>query len=157
MFRFVSSEEALTPQLEEQITTPQAWVEITQTGPKKAEKYIGALVLDSFSKYRRIRNYLNNEKKARKETDLVLANYVSIINNVLKEKNIIENENKRIDRAHTLLYCCQVCFERLRTMRLSPCGHMATCPECTTKIINFNSICPLCRTQIIRAELTFVS
>ena len=161
MFRFVSSDETLTPEFETNITAASAWVHITPTGTKKPERNAGAMVIQSFldinERLAGLEHKLKEEKQARTEADLVLANHVSQINNLLREKRILERDADRIDHAHSLLYYCQVCFERQRTMRLVPCGHMATCPECTENIMHDNGLCPLCRTAITKAERTFVS
>lgn len=161
MFRFVSSEEVLTPELEAQVTAASAWARVVPTGAAKPENSAGALVLQSFadinSRISMLEQRLAEEVKARTEGDLVIANHVARTNNLLREKRILERDVERLDHAHTLLYQCQVCIDRQRTIRLSPCGHMATCEECTQRIMNDNGLCPLCRVAVTRAERTFIS
>lgn len=170
MFRFVTSEEALTSDLEEQITGASAWVQVTPTRTRKPAENAGALVLGSFSELAKKINVLEQQLKAeaknREESDLVLAANISEIKNLMREKGIIEKERERIDYAHTLIHNCIVCFDRHRTMRLVPCGHMvptpsfscrALCAECAEKIINANGACPLCRMGVIKVERTFLS
>jgi hypothetical protein len=162
MLCFVSHEaETLTPELEKQITDSNAWAHVVPAGNIKPATNAGAFVLQSYTelntKVNILETELKKEKQKREESDLILANQISQINNLLKEKDIITRDNERIDHAHTLLYYCQVCFERQRNMRLVPCGHMATCEECTEQIISINGLCPLCITAVIRTEHTFVS
>ena len=162
MFYFVSSEaETLTPELEKQITESKAWAHVIPAGNKKPATNAGAIVLQSFTelstKVNILETELKKEKQKREESDLVLANQISQINNLLREKDIITRDKKRLNQAHTLLYYCQVCFERQRSMRLVPCGHMATCEECTEQIMSINGLCPLCRTAVTKTERTFVS
>ena len=162
MFHFVSHEaETLTPELEKQITDSNAWAHVVPAGNIKPATNAGAFVLQSYTalstRVNILETELKKEKQKRAESDLILANQVSQINNLLKEKNIITQDNERINQAHTLLYYCQVCFERQRSMRLVPCGHMATCEECTEQIMSINGLCPLCRAAVTRTEHTFVS
>ena len=161
MFRFVSNEEALTPELDTSITAASAWVHIVPAGSTKPLENAGAVVLESFSDLKKsiaiLEQRLNEETKARTEADLVLANHVAQINNLLRKKHILERNIDRIDHANSLLYNCQVCFERHQTMRLVPCGHMAMCLECTNIVMDANGLCPLCRTAVTRAERTYLS
>ena len=169
MFHFVSHKaETLTPELEKQITDSKAWAHIVPAGNTKPATNAGAFVLQSYTELNTKVNILGHtvseleaelkkEKQKREESDLILANQISQINNLMKEKNIITRNKERIDHAHTLLYYCQVCFERQRNMRLVPCGHMATCEECTEQIMSINGLCPLCRAAVIKTEHTFVS
>jgi glutaminase len=168
MLRFVSSEEALTPELETSITAASAWVHLVHAGRVKPDNNAGALVIQSFTNTNNeiaalkkevniLKRELQNERSIRSEADLVLANNMAHINNIMREKQILERNVERVDHANTLLYYCQVCFERQRTMRLAPCGHMATCPECTDKIMDTNGLCPMCRTPVTRVERTYMS
>jgi len=162
MYHFVSHQtETLTPELEKQITDSSAWARVVPVGRTKPLTNAGAFVLQSYAdlnnKVNCLEVDLKKEKKMREEYDLILANQISQINNLLKDKNIMAKDSERISQAHTLLYYCQVCFERQRTMRLVPCGHMATCAECTEQIMNINGMCPLCRTAVIKTEHTFIS
>ena len=169
MVYFVSHEaETLTPELEKIITDSEAWAYVVPAGNIKPATNIGAFVRHSYTELNtkvnilghtvsELETELKKEKQKREESDLVLANQISQINNILKEKDILTRDKERINQAHTLLYYCQVCFERQRNMRLVPCGHMATCEECTEQIMSINGLCPLCRTAVIRTEHTFVS
>ena len=145
-----------------------AWAHIVPAGNIKPATNAGAFVLQSYTelntKVNILETEIKKEKQKREESDLILANQISQINNLLKEKDIITRDNERIDHAHTtrthcvrVLYHCQVCFERQHNMRLVPCGHMATCEECTEQIMNINGKCPLCRTAVTKTEHTFVS
>ena len=121
MFRFVSSGETLTAELNANITAASAWVHITSTGATKPSenenksKIYFALVLQSFTELNnnitKLEQALKAETKARTEADLVLANYIARTNNLLREKSILEHDVERIDHAHSLLYNCQVCFD----------------------------------------------
>lgn len=168
MFRFVSSEEALTPELETNITAASAWVHITPTGAVKPEGNVGALIIQSFSDLNNrivtVENRLDDEKRLRMEADaklgetnLVLANHIAQINNLLRENNILKRNAEQVEQANTLLHQCQICFERHRTMRLVPCGHMAMCAECTESVMRVNGLCPLCRIPVTRVERTYLS
>lgn len=168
MFRFVSSEEVLTPELETDITAASAWAHIVPTGTTKPVANAGALVIQSFSELnnritaqdRRIatqEHKLNEEIKARTEADLIIANHVAQINNLLKENGMLKRNVGQVEHANTLMYQCQICFERHRTMRLAPCGHMAMCEECTNLVVRNNNLCPLCRIPITKAERTYLS
>ena len=170
MFHFVSAPESLTPELENSITAASAWVQISTTGAAKPDSNAGALVLDSFydlkkevaelrrrleDKTSELRKRLEDETRARANADLILANYIAQTNNLLRDNNILVRRVSRIEDAHSVLYYCQICFDKQRTMRFSPCGHMATCSECTQKIMDSNGTCPLCRTPVTEADRTF--
>lgn len=170
MFRFVSSEEALTPELEANITAASAWVQITPTGAVKPGSNVaaGALVIQSFSdlnnRIAMLENKLSEETRARteadarlSEADLVLANHIAHTNNLLRENDILKRNVGQVEQANTLLHQCQICFERHRSMRLAPCGHMAMCAECTESVMRVNGLCPLCRIPVTKVERTYLS
>ena len=97
MFHFVSSEaETLTPELEKQITESKAWAHVIPAGNKKPATNAGAIVLQSFTelstKVNILEKELKKEKQKREESDLVLANQISQINNLLREKDIITRD-----------------------------------------------------------------
>lgn len=162
MFRFISSPEALTSELEHQITDADAWAHIIPTGNSKPGSNAGALVLESYSKLKEnvaeLERKIQIETRTREESDVVLAQHIAKVENLLVEKNILRQETERIHDANSVLYNCVVCMDRQRTMRLEPCGHMATCVQCTEEIINIRgSLCPLCRVAVTRAQRTFLS
>ena len=172
MFHFVCSADALTPELESDITTQKAWVEVIPRGSEKPNNNAGGILKESFSNIKdritqlesllfhtrkELKDTLKKEEDARKESDLVLANRIAEITNLLREKDLLKRHAERTDHANTLLYQCQICMERQRNMRLAPCGHMATCPECTEQIMNRNGLCPLCRTPVTNTDRTYMS
>ena len=168
MFRFVSSEENLTHELETSITAASAWAHITPTGTAKPVSNAGALVIQSFydlnNRIVALEHKLDEETRARteantrlNEADLVLANHVAQINNLLRDNGMLKRNINQVEHANTLLYQCQVCFERHRAMRLAPCGHMAMCGECTDSVLRTSGLCPLCRIPITKAERTYIS
>jgi pyrimidine deaminase RibD-like protein len=162
MFHFVSSPEILTPELEVSISNASAWAQVTPTGSTKPGNNVGALVLESFSHIKesinKLEEKLHAETKAREESDMVLAQNIAKLNNLLIENGILQQENSRIHDANSVLYNCTVCMDRQRTIRLDPCGHMATCASCTEKIMeNQGRTCPVCRVPVTRAQRTFLS
>ncbi len=173
MFHFVSSHEVLTPELEASIADASAWAEVIPTGRIKPTGNVGALVQESFSQLKgdvdKLEHQLQAETKAREdanraeaktreEFDIVLAQQIANINNLLSEKGILEQQVGRIHDANSVLYNCIVCMDQQRTMRFNPCGHMATCVSCTEKIMNAQDRkCPLCRTIVTAAQRTFLS
>ncbi len=100
---------------------------------------------------------IERETNIRESQILSLASHVSELKNALNEKGILKKELNRLHRAHSVLYHCNICMNKPKAMRLVPCGHMATCAECTEEIMDDNGACPLCRTPVINAERTFVS
>lgn len=174
MFHFVSEGEVLTPKLEADITAASAWVQIVPTHAIKPWQNAGALVSESMSELRLdidgIMVQLDEERTARARLEkkvyreanktesqiLSLANHISEIKNLMREKDKLKKDLVKMDNAHSLLYYCNVCTERPKAMRLSPCGHMATCPECTDEIMEQNGLCPLCRTAVTKADRTFI-
>lgn len=162
MFRYVSSLEALTPQLEESISNASAWVQVVPTGQVKPSNNAGALITESFSNLKasvdRLEHMLHKGEKTRDEQDMILAQHIAKIENLLSDKKVLIRENERVHDANSVLYNCMVCMDQQRTIRLDPCGHMATCASCTETIMSTgNSLCPLCRTPITRAQRTFLS
>lgn len=175
MFHFVSAQEALTPEYEGQITTASAWVQLVHTGATKPVGTAGALVTESFTDLKKNTEEnakaIEAEASARKdavrrleesvrrleESDLILANYVAEIQNLMREKDILTRDKNRIYQAQSIINDCQVCMDRPRTMRLAPCGHMATCRDCTERIMSQNGKCPLCRRPVIRFDETYLS
>jgi hypothetical protein len=162
MFHFVSSPEVLTPELESSISSASAWVQVNPVGSIKPESNAGALVTELFSDLKtslsELKRELNTETKRREENDMILAQHIANIKNLLAENGIIKQENERLHNANSVLYNCMICMEQHRTIRLDPCGHMATCASCTEKIVGTGgSLCPLCRTPITRAQRTFLS
>lgn len=162
MFHFVSSPEVLTPELEASIANASAWAQVIPTGQTKPSDNVGALVLESFSHIKesitKLEEKLHAETKAREESDMVLAQNIAKLNNVLVDNGILQQENRRIHDANSVLYNCTVCMDRQRTIRFDPCGHMATCAVCTEKIMdNHIGTCPLCRVPVTRAQRTFLS
>lgn len=150
MFHFVSSPEVLTPELETSIANASAWAQVIPTGRTKPGSNVGALVLESFSSIKeninKLEEKLHAEAKAREESDMVLAQNIAKLNNLLVENGILRQENSRIPSlmalrpaslhdANSVLYNCTVCMDRQRTIRLDPCGHMATCASCIEKIM----------------------
>ncbi len=150
MFHFVSSPEILTPELEVSIANASAWAQVIPTGQTKPESHVGALVLESFSHFKeninKLEEKLHVETKSREESDMVLAQNIAKLNNLLVENGILRQENSRIPSlmalrlaslhdANSVPYNCTVCMDRQRTIRLDPCGHMATCASCTEKIM----------------------
>jgi pyrimidine deaminase RibD-like protein len=162
MFHFVSSPEVLTPELETSIANASAWAQVIPTGQTKPSNNVGALVLESFSHIKediiKLEERLHAETKAREESDMVLAQNIAKLNNLLAENGILQQENNRIHDANSVLYNCTVCMDRQRTIRLDPCGHMATCASCTEKIMESQGrTCPVCRVPVTRAQRTFLS
>ena len=100
MFHFVSHEaETLTPELEKQITDSNAWAHIVPAGNIKPATNAGAFVLQSYTelntKVNILETELKKEKQKREEFDLILANQISQINNLLKEKTYLhETKNE---------------------------------------------------------------
>ncbi len=97
MFCFVSHEaETLTPELEKQITDSNAWAHVVPAGNIKPATNAGAFVLQSYAelntKVNILETELKKEKQKREESDLILANQISQINNLLKEKDIITRD-----------------------------------------------------------------
>ncbi|GMH60914.1 hypothetical protein TL16_g03151 [Triparma laevis f. inornata] len=43
---------------------------------------------------------------------------------------------------------CVVCLDNVVNAKLKPCGHSATCRECTQELMNLKEPCPLCRKLI---------
>ncbi len=162
MFHFVSSPETLTPELERSISDASAWAHVSPTGHIKPNSNAGALVTDSFSSLKTtvdgFKRELRAEAKMREEHDMVLAQHIARIENLLVEKGVLKQETERLHNANSVLYNCMVCMDQQRTMRLEPCGHMATCASCTERIIEIcGSLCPLCRTPVTKAQRTFLS
>lgn len=49
---------------------------------------------------------------------------------------------------------CVVCLDRLREVRLAPCGHVALCRGCCNQVMSAASpCCPLCRVEISSTQL----
>lgn len=142
------------------------------------------MLLESFSSIKeninKLEEKLHAEAKAREESDMVPAQNIAKLNNLLVENGILWQENSRIPSlmalrpaslhdANSVLYNCTVCMDRQRTIRLDPCGHMATCASCTEKIMETlagsaraklrcqGGTCPLCRVPVTRAQRTFLS
>ena len=162
MFHFVSSPEVLTPELERSIAEASAWAQVNPTGHVKPDINAGALVLESFSNIKKniveLERKLHAETKTREESDVVLAHHIAKIENIMVENSLLKQETERIHDANSVLYNCAICMDRQRTMRLEPCGHMATCAQCTEEILNRRgSTCPLCRMGVTRAQRTFLS
>jgi len=176
MLRFVSSLESLTQDVEVAATAASAWVQVIPTGAVKPESNAGAMVLESFSGLKKdltkLEHKLQAEAKTREESDIVLAQYIAKINNLLVENNILKpvplsrpgwshllpQETNKIHDANSVLYNCIVCMDRQRTISFEPCGHMATCLSCSEEIMTeHGSICPLCRTRVTKAQRTFLS
>ena len=121
MFCFVSHEaETLTPELEKQITDLNAWAHVVPAGNIKPATNAGAFVLQSYAelntKVNILETELKKEKQKREESDLVLANQISQINNILTEKDIITRDKERINQAHKLGH---VVSELLHTWRIT--------------------------------------
>lgn len=162
MFHFISSQEVLTPELEHQITNASAWAQVIPTENTKPSSNVGALVSESFSELKKsvadLERRLRIETQTRDESNIVLAQHIARIENLLVENKIIKQEKERIHDANSVLYNCVVCMDRQRTIRLEPCGHMATCVQCTEEIINVRgSRCPLCRVAVTTTQRTFLS
>ncbi len=163
-------------------TSAEAWVQVVRTGVVKPVQGAGALVLESFSgiknSVQQLEQRLDAETAARhtleqrldeetatrqaavkrlEEFNLVLANYMAEMQNLMKEKDILTRDKDRIYQAQSILNDCQVCMDRPRTMKLAPCGHMATCRDCTERIMSQNGKCPLCRRPVIRFDETYLS
>ncbi len=140
MFHFVSSPEVLTPELEQSISNASAWARIIPTGNTKPDSNTGALVTESFSSLKtavdELKHELREEARKREEYDMVLAQHVARIENILVENNVLKQETERIHDANSVLYNCMICMDRQRTMRLEPCEHMATCASCTERIVD---------------------
>lgn len=89
MFHFVSSHEALTPELEQSITEASAWAQVNPTGNVKPTINAGALVLESFSslkeKIAELERKLHIETRTREESDVVLAQHMAKIENILSD------------------------------------------------------------------------
>ena len=121
MFRFVSSLEALVPA---SITGAE--------GGTGADSNAGALVLEQIrSSVAVFEHQLQVEARAREESNMILAQRIAKINNLLNEKGILKQKTNMIHDANSMLYNCTVCMEKQRIMCLEPCGHMATCASCT--------------------------
>lgn len=162
MLRFVSSLESLTQDVEVAATAASAWVQVIPTGAVKPESNAGTMVLESFSglkkDFTKLEQKLQAETKTREESDIVLAQYIAKINNLLVENNILKQKTNKIHDANSVLYNCIVCMDRQRTIRFEPCGHMATCVSCSEEIMTeHDSVCPLCRTRVTKAQRTFLS
>jgi hypothetical protein len=53
---------------------------------------------------------------------------------------------------------CKICCENQRDTILLPCRHFALCWVCASKIMDSeDNNCPICRTEILSAQFTFVS
>ena len=125
MFHFVSSPEVLTPELETSIANASAWAQVIPTGQTKPGSNVGALVLESFSSIKdninKLEEKLHAEAKAREEFDMVLAQNIAKLNNLLVDSGILQQENSRIPSlmalrpaslhdANSVLYNCTVCM-----------------------------------------------
>jgi len=112
MLRFVSSLESLTQDVEVAATAASAWVQVIPTGAVKPESNAGAMVLESFSglkkDFTKLEQKLQAETKTREESDIVLAQYIAKINNLLVENNILKQETNKIHDANSVLYNCIV-------------------------------------------------
>ena len=120
------------------------------------------MLLESFSSIKeninKLEEKLHAEAKTREESDMVLAQNIAKLNNLLVENGILRQENSRIHDASSVLYNCTVCMDKQRTIRLDPCGHMATCASCTEKTMDSQGrTCPVCRVPVTRAQRTFLS
>jgi rubrerythrin len=160
-FRFVSPAEQLTPEYERDITAAEAWVRLTFTGANKPDGDLGAIVnerfQDSLIQMNQLKKELNEEKRKREEADLILANHIADMQNLLAENDILRKNNEIVRDAHSTLFYCQVCFERQRNTMLHPCGHVVICSECANNILNSpNKRCPVCRATIIETQRALV-
>jgi len=100
-----------------------------------------------------IETQFKTEKRQREENDLIITSQIASINNLLREKGLIEGE--RIDDAHSILYYCVICFARPHEAKFFLCGHTVCCYPCAQAIWNKSAIqrrCPICKTSIIRIE-----
>ncbi|GMH48432.1 hypothetical protein TrLO_g4540 [Triparma laevis f. longispina] len=43
---------------------------------------------------------------------------------------------------------CIICLDNVANAKLRPCGHSATCRECTDELMKRKEPCPLCRKPI---------
>lgn len=142
------------------ITAALAWLKIEHTGNIKTIGAVGGMIQDTFLSLKQeissIRADLKKDSEARKKTELVLAHRLAELQNVMRKKNLIAGED-RIDTALSMMDSCQICMENHRIMRLYPCGHMATCQQCTDKVVQTSGRCPLCRRTVVRADRTYLS
>jgi hypothetical protein len=133
-YRIITEMNDLTSETEKKITDANVWASIIRTGAvKPTEGEIGALISHTWKNMMdevdaRIaeqqaifKKELDIERQERVQADLIIASQVAKINNLLREKDIIQTERDRLDDAHSILHYCQVCFERARDIRFDPC------------------------------------
>ncbi|GMH96346.1 hypothetical protein TL16_g13297 [Triparma laevis f. inornata] len=48
---------------------------------------------------------------------------------------------------------CIICIDNVVNAKLRPCGHSATCRECTEELIKRKEPCPLCRKPIAGRDI----
>jgi hypothetical protein len=172
-YRIITEMNDLTSDTEQKITDANAWASIIRTGAvKPTEGEIGALIPHTWknmmdevdvriAKQQAIfKKELDVERQEREQADLIIASQVAKINNLLREKDIIQTERDRLDDAHSILHYCQVCFERARDIRFDPCGHVVCCGQCGQEILNSISQgrrCPICRLPITRMQNVYMA
>lgn len=66
-------------------------------------------------------------------------------------RNENENEGKKTDFVQTLDECV-ICQANQSAYLLSPCNHCVFCHECVRSYLELQSICPMCKTEIVRAR-----
>jgi hypothetical protein len=157
--------------MEVQISTARAWVNIMPTGEAKPDGHIGAFVPDSYAnmkasietlniRCKELEQTLKTEIHRREEGDLIIANQVASIKNLLRNEKILKDNIDRIEDAHSTLLYCQICFERQRKIKLTPCNHVVTCQQCTDKIVSAASAsqrrCPICRSVITHTDVALI-
>ena len=102
---------------------------------------------------------LKAETHRREEGDLIIANKVALIQNLLRDNKMLEDNKDRIEDAYSILFNCQICYEK-RRIRLAPCNHVVTCEQCTDKIIYATSAsqrrCPVCRSVITHTDVALI-
>ncbi len=70
--------------------------------------------------------------------------------NIPMNKRIYEN-GRRIENSNSNTNSCVICLDQIPNMTFIPCGHLATCESCSSRVQD----CPICREKIVNRQKVF--
>jgi len=82
----------------------------------------------------------------------ILAENNEYIKRIKKEKDDTTRQLEDAQHAHEAETMCTICYEQPHFSLLTPCGHLATCSECSTKVPD----CTVCRATIAIRTTAFI-
>lgn len=79
--------------------------------------------------------------------------FVENVKKSFEEPDVIEEEDEEHDQEIVAKSACVICLANEKQFVFIPCGHMATCGECSFAIDK----CPICRAQITKKQRVYVA